>query len=441
MTQFTASLRRAFVTLLIAFAAVAASAPASHAEDPIGDFFGSLFGDGPSHRSRSDGEHSPRVRRIMPHRENRAPTYWRSGEGRAARKAARRVETPSEASPAISGEQAAAPTQTGPTFYVAVLGDTLGILLANGLQEGLAAEKPEIAILRNSKESSGLVRDDFYDWPKAARDIASGPQKIDVAVIMLGSNDRQTIKSGSESAEPMTDRFRQLYAARVDSVLNAFKEKRIPVVWVGLPVMKNEHFSADMAKLNEIYKERAAHAGAVYVDIWEAIADEKGQYSAFGPDINGQIVKLRSADGVHFTDAGARSVAHFVALEVKKLYDALRPAAPVSTGQPPSARSDAAAPAAASLAAPPPTSAAPGQPLVFRSPVSAPYVTAPVLPERPAVGPAQPLAAVSPASGEELARRAPAPVDPSQTLAKHVFVDGGDQTPRPNRADDYSWKR
>jgi hypothetical protein len=44
-------------------------------------------------------------------------------------------------------------------------------------------------------------------------------------------------------------------------------------------------------------------------------------------------------------------------------------------------------------------------------------------------------------SAAELARRGPATVAPdAQALARHVFVEGGTQPARPNRADDYSWK-
>lgn len=436
VTRKVASLPRAIAILALALAALAASAPESYAQDPFSDFFGGLFGGGKARHTRAapDEGPSPRMRRIMPHQENRGPTYWRSGEGRSPRRAARRPDAPTNAP---TPEQAAA--SLPPTYFAAVIGDTLGILLANGLQEGLS-EWPGVAILRKGKESTGLVRDDFYDWPKAGREIAAGPPKIDVAVVMIGSNDRQVLRQGGESIEPLTDRWKEIYAARVDALLAAFKEKRIPVVWVGLPVMKNEHFSADMAKLNEIYRDRATHAGAAFVDIWEAIADEKGQYSAFGPDINGQIVKLRSADGVHFTEAGARSVAHFVAAEVKKFYEAHQLAAPALGRAGAGAAQDSQAPATATQPTPP---APPAQPVVFRSPVGAPYVAAPALPERPAIGPAQPLNAVPTATGAELARHAPlhAGSDPAQALAKHVFVEGGDQTPRPNRADDYSWKQ
>ncbi|WP_424362508.1 DUF459 domain-containing protein [Methylocystis parvus] len=427
------SLRRALGAVLLALAALLASAPESFAQDPFSDFFGGLFGS-PKHAPAARPESQPRVRRMMPHQENRPPTYWRGGEASRSgtKRAVKRSETGGPGTAEAQAPEAAA------NYFVAVMGDTLGIQLAGGLEETFA-DKPEIGVLRKGKESSGLVRDDFFDWPKSAKEIADGPQKIDVAVMMIGSNDRQPLRVGAQSEDPLSPRWRELYAARVDAVLAAFHEKKIPVVWVGLPIMKNESYSADMAKLNDIFRERVEKAGDIYVDLWEDLADEKGQFSAFGPDVNGQIVKLRTADGVHLTDAGALSVAHFVANEIKKLYEGHHPAPPHE--QAPSA----AAPPASGQ---PPTQAtapvsAPGAPVVFRSPVKPSTTQAPALPERPAIGPVQNLTgAPAPAAGSELARRAPAsaPAADAQALARHVFVEGGDQSPRPNRADDYSWK-
>ncbi len=422
------SLRRVIPLFVGALMTIAAP-DASFAQDPFTEFFGGLFG-GPPHRS-SGHRGEPRVRRIMPHRENRAPTYWH-GQTDNPRRAAKHTDgaTPDQS-------QSAAVTQ--PAFFVLTMGDTLGLLLADGLKEGFS-DRPDVAILRKGRESSGLVRDDFFDWPKAAKEIAADAQKIDVAVVMLGSNDRQAIQQGQESYEPLSPRWREIYAARVDAVIAAFKEKNIPVIWVGLPVMKNERLSADMAQLNEIFKARAARADVPYVDLWDALTDEHGQYSAFGPDINGQIVKLRSADGVHFTEAGARSVAHFVEGEIKKYYDAYR-----RQQQAPVAGAPAASPSEASKAATAPqqpvaSAPANGQPIIFRSPVGGPS-TAPTLPERPAVGPSQQLTGGGTAT--ELARKTTAgkAADaPEQALARHVFVEGGDQSPRNNRADDYSWR-
>ena len=452
--KFCETGRRWFVRLAVLIAAFALVAPDARAQDPFTEFFGGLFGGGgraAKPRPRPAAANAPtRVRRMMPHQENRAPTYMHRGEQHREKAPSGRTDrasTPAQRNPPETGQtpgdgQIAAPEnttapQSQATYFVAVMGDALGVLLSNGLEEVLG-DTPDIQIVKDAKSSSGLVRDDFYDWPKAVRDIAGGGQKIDVAVMMIGSNDRQQIRQGEESLDPMTPRWRDAYIARVDSVLQPFRERKIPVVWVGLPVMKSETFSADMARLNEIYKERAQQQGDVYVDLWETFSDEKGQYNAFGPDIDGEIVKIRSADGVHFTPAGAVSLGHFVAAEIKKLYEARRPTRGVAAlpTAPASSPSDQTAPVGRS---------SPPAPIEFRSPVPPAFSTAPSLADRPAIGPVQPLGPPPISSGGELARKSGDPLpdggDPAaRALARHVFVQGGDQSARKNRADDLSWK-
>ncbi|MGD9658890.1 MAG: DUF459 domain-containing protein, partial [Methylocystis sp.] len=81
-------------------------------------------------------------------------------------------------------------------------------------------------------------------------------------------------------------------------------------------------------------------------------------------------------------------------------------------------------------------------PNIFRSPIGGPSA-APTLPDRPAAGPTQQLTGAGTAT--ELARKTPTgkATDagaPAPALVRHVFVEGGDQSPRDNRADDYSWR-
>lgn len=419
---------RRLSTLLAAVALLIFGAvDAARAQDPFGDFFQGLFG-----RQRYQQQHRPpspnqnqRMRRLVPHGDYAAPSYWR-GQQRAAKK----TKTPKPDNP------------NAPAFTVAVIGDTLGQQLADGLEEAFA-DRAEIRILHKGKESSGLVREDFYDWPKAARELAGGGEKIDMAVVMLGSNDRQAIHDNSETLEPpLSPRWRERYAQRVDAIRAIFREKKIPLVWVGLPVTKSEHFSADMAKLNDIYRQSAMLDSAPFVDIWEAFADERNQYQAFGPDINGRIVKLRAGDGVHFTDVGARKVAHFVEGEIKRLFDAARPGgepatpAPAEAAQPPQQEGPQQQ---ETVAAPVPSIVAPGEPTP---------AAAPTLPERPAIGPVQPLTSWSSQGDGELARRdtaatpnADARAAAARALVEHVYVEGGDQPSHPGRADDFAWPK
>ncbi len=208
-----------------------------------------------------------------------------------------------------------------PTFFVSVLGDSLGILTAQGLSEAFA-DKPEILISSLARDNSGLTRDDYFDWPKTARALASATPKVDVVVIMLGINDVQPLKDGADMVDPLSDRWRAAYAARIESLVAPFQEAHIPVFWVGLPPMQDERFNAQAIALNEIFREHAEKAGAKYIDIWDGFADQSGRFAAFGPDVEGQNAKLRSGpNGIYFTKMGSRKVAQFLEPEIRRIFD------------------------------------------------------------------------------------------------------------------------
>jgi hypothetical protein len=339
---------------------------------------------------------------------NPAPEIRRAPASKPVRRpkqAARPVEKPAD-KPAVA-----------PTFFVAVLGDSLGQLLGQGLGEALA-DRPDVAIQRRAKENSGLVRDDYLDWVQTVRDLLAGTEKIDFAVMMIGSNDRQPLRDADGSHEPRSEKWLAAYTSRIEAIASAFRDRKIPLVWVGLPVLKSERLAEDALAFNELYRTHAGKLGATYLDVWEAFADETGAYSASGPDINGQIVKLRAADGIHFTKAGARKLAHFVEPEIRRRLGDLAPQM---------------APVAPELV---PQAAVPG--------IAAPSSPEQLAPIKPVVGPVLPLTAPALAPGAALATRLDASKEPrtqAGTLIERVFIEGQPLDPRPGRADDFTWPR
>lgn len=217
------------------------------------------------------------------------------------------------------------------SFYIDVIGDSLATETAEGLTDAFADIR-EIAVLNKARDPSGLVRDDYFDWPKSSVEIAAGKDKdkVDFAVVMVGINDGQPLRDGNEALETLSDRWRARYGERVAGVLAPFRAAHIPVAWVGLPPMRSDKANAVAIKLNEIYKEQAEKADAKYIDIWDAFEDQDGQYDAFGPNVDGQNVKLRGVDGIHFTKAGARKVAHFLEAEIHRVYDKNAPPSEVA---------------------------------------------------------------------------------------------------------------
>lgn len=232
---------------------------------------------------------------------------------RARRKPAEPTPTPV---PPIPTGDPAAPV-TPPSVFVAVLGDSVADGLAGGLQEAFA-DAPEIGIKRYARPNAGLVRADYHDFAEAARKAADeGP--LAYAVIDVGVNDRQPFLDMRDAA-PLSPRWRERYLARVDALIAPFKAKNIPVYWVGLAPSSSARANSDLIALNAMVKERVQAAGGTFVDVWEGFVDENGDYAAVGPQLDGQNARLRLEDGVHFSKAGSRKLAHYVEQEIRKSY-------------------------------------------------------------------------------------------------------------------------
>ncbi|MBU6458850.1 MAG: DUF459 domain-containing protein, partial [Bradyrhizobium sp.] len=202
------------------------------------------------------------------------------------------------------------------------------------------------------------------------------------------------------------ERWVELYTKKIEELIGVLKSKGVPVVWVGLPAVRGARATSDMLFLDALYRDAAGKAGITYVDIWDGFVDEAGRFMQQGPDFEGQIRRLRSYDGVYFTKAGARKLAHYVEREVTRLLAAR--SGPIALPTEP---------------ATPDTNAQPGQPA-----------------PRPLAGPIVPLVASSIDTDQLLGGPGsrPAPVDP---LAARTLVKGEPLAPPAGRADDFVWPR
>ncbi len=337
--------------------------------------------------------------------------------------------------------------ETPPTTTIVVMGDSMADWLAYGLEDAVT-DMPGVGIVRKHRTNSGLVRYEprgDLDWPHVARDILAA-EKPGAVVMMLGLNDRQAIRErpaakgaappppsqdqqnqnadndnpdlqimapeparpGSGNYEFRSERWNDLYVKRIDETIAALKSKGVPVIWVGLPAVRGPKATADNLYLNDLYRSRAEKAGIIYVDVWDGFVDEGGKYNAQGPDVEGQIRRLRAGDGVHFTKAGARKLAHYVEREIGRVMST-RPL-PVAF----------------------PTDESIQQP---QSPTLRPGILA----TRPLVGSIVPLTATAVSTSEELlggSGARPAAADP---VATRVLVKGEPVAPPKGRADDFIW--
>ena len=240
-----------------------------------------------------------------------------------------------------------------PDFFVAVLGNGMAAALNDGLRQSFP-DKPDIEFLPQTKPVSGLVRDDYYNWQDEAAKLLNGPQHIDAAIMFLGTDDHQPIRTASGYVKPDTAQWTQIYQARVTALMALFAAKKVPLIWVGLPIVRGPRMATAYLSFNDIYKAAAAKSGATYVDLWDGFENDKGNYDAIGPDAQGNRALLRKSDGIHFTREGANKAAQFLQASLDAIYQKDRPngAAPdVATLAPPQTPLVPASPA--TTAAPP----------------------------------------------------------------------------------------
>jgi uncharacterized protein len=208
------------------------------------------------------------------------------------------------------------PFPPGDRYRVLVVGDSLADGLWSGLYRSFQ-EDGNMEVINKSKPGSGFVRTDSYDWTKEIDDILK-EQPVQIVVVMFGANDNQSIRQGKDVVKPGTDEWDDLYGQRVEAFVKKLRAKGLAVYWAGLPIMRSPDDSDDAEELNDIYREKSFINGAKFIDTWSGFTDEAGRYTAVGPDMSGQIRRLRDDDGVHFTSRGYLKLAHFAEKEIRR---------------------------------------------------------------------------------------------------------------------------
>jgi hypothetical protein len=342
------------------------------------------------------------------------------------------------------------------TVKIVVMGDANADWLAYGLEDAFS-EKPEIGIVRKHRTDSGLIRYDQRrdsEWPQVAREIIAA-EKPQLIVMMIGNNDRQTIREKAPppppaNAQPIqpappvppsrpdvegqpverqhpqltptqarqaaygplefqSEKWELAYIKRIEATIAALKSAGVPVIWVGLPSQRSTNASDDSSYLNELYRSQAEKAGIVYVDIWDGFVDEAGKFSPQGPDYLGQTRRLRTSDGVYFTKFGARKLAHYVEREIERIIanKGIPVALPVPVGPGPQA-----------------PNAKGGGPA-----------------QRPAAGPVVPLTETHVAPEELLGGVGATPAAATGATVTRVLTKGEAFAAPSGRADDFHWPR
>jgi uncharacterized protein len=201
--------------------------------------------------------------------------------------------------------------------HILVVGDFMASSLGDGLAQAFQ-DTPGVVVDERTNGSSGLVRNDYYDW------LAQLPPILDemkpaLLIIEIGSNDRQKMALDGNKEEFHSPAWTAEYERRVEELVGIAVKRNIPVLWTGIPSFQSASFTADIVAINLILRRQAEKAGATFVDIWEGFVDENGKFSATGSDVDGQPARLRGSDGINLTKAGKAKIAFYVEKYARRL--------------------------------------------------------------------------------------------------------------------------
>ena len=200
---------------------------------------------------------------------------------------------------------------------VLVVGDFFASGIAKGLKRSFS-QVPSVKIVSKSRGSSGFVRLDYYNW---SEEIGALIDEFNPSVVVsiIGTNDRQQIRTDGNKLKKRSEEWDAAYKVRVENFARSVQVKQIPLVWVGLPPVRFRTANTDFLFFNETYRSKTEKFGGQFVDVWDGFTDAEGNFVTSGPDVNGQIVRLRARDGINVTKSGQNKLAFYAEKSVRKL--------------------------------------------------------------------------------------------------------------------------
>jgi hypothetical protein len=191
---------------------------------------------------------------------------------------------------------------------------SIGDAIGGGLGAGLArTTEPggdyDVSIRFN--EESGLARPEVYDWPATVPKILEG-NDYDVIVVMLGANDRQTIRDGAMRYDFGTPEWTATYTSQANLLLDQLAAAKARVIWVAPPPMKDPEYDAAMRSIAALQKELVERRGMAYLDLRPQFTNPDGSYTDTFTDATGNAVKLRGRDGISFFKSGNNRMGELV---------------------------------------------------------------------------------------------------------------------------------
>lgn len=187
-------------------------------------------------------------------------------------------------------------------------GDSMMQGVAPHVQQYL--QKYQIQSVNLSKQSTGLSYPSFFDWPKTIEQTLKQQPDIKILAVFLGPNDPWDMMNPStkKMLRFASEEWKIEYQSRIAHILDLAQQHHVQVIWFTPPNMKQDKLNKQMITLNQIIKEELQKHDVLMIDTRPLVGGKNNVYNDYLVK-NGQSIKMRTADGIHFTPQGQKILA------------------------------------------------------------------------------------------------------------------------------------
>jgi len=178
----------------------------------------------------------------------------------------------------------------------------------------------------DGRVATGLERPDVFNWFTRVADVLR-TLKPNAVVVDFGGNDDHGYMTGLPKGFEVdgfgTPSWAAEYRRRVGGIMDSVTRAHAFLVWIGLPITRDEAQTRRFDTINAIVESEARkRAGRVaYVDTYATFASDTGGFAQYLPNASGDEVLVRSPDGVHFEPAGGDMIARLVLHRLNEAFD------------------------------------------------------------------------------------------------------------------------
>ncbi|MDX6645753.1 MAG: uncharacterized protein QOK40_1480 [Miltoncostaeaceae bacterium] len=206
-----------------------------------------------------------------------------------------------------------------------IAGDSLVVVPGQSLLQLVARNrvmKPAGEI--DGRVATGLTRPDVFDWFDHVR-AQMRTLRPTAVVVSFGANDGHNYMTGLPAGVSIgtlgSPSWTREYARRVGGFMDLVIQRGGYLFWIGAPIARSPTQSRSFATIDRIVRREADKRTRAYFIDTASLLSPGGSFEEYLPNAQGELIRVRAADGVHFAPAGGDRVAAKVLESFRQAFD------------------------------------------------------------------------------------------------------------------------